>query len=71
MTQQSEELYRSNLEAVYDFISKKYNDKRRVLNTSDVMEYLAVGRNSARAKYFKKGLNIVPVENFARLISKM
>ena len=71
LTYQSEEMYRSNLEAVYDFIIKKYGDNRKALNTKDVMEYLAIGRNSAREKYFKKGMTIVTVENFARIISKL
>lgn len=71
MTQQSEAIYRANLEGVCEFIKIKYGDNRRTLNVHDVAEYMAQCRNTVRKKYFKRGSSIVTIENFARIISKI
>lgn len=71
MTQESEELYRSNLEGVLEFLKNVYGDSRRVLNIKDVAKYIGRSSKTAKGKYFKKDSKVITAENFARVLAKM
>lgn len=71
MTQESEELYRINLEGVLEYLSKTYGDGRKVLSIKDVSTYTGKCYRWAKDHYFKKGSRIMTAENFARILAKM
>lgn len=71
MTQESEEIYRSNLEGVLEFIKITYGDGRRMLCIKDVAKYVGRSSKTAKGKYFKKGSKAITAENFARVLAKM
>lgn len=71
MTQESEILYRSNLESVYVFLEQKYQDQRHMMLVKDVAEYTGLCFQTVKKKFFRKGGRMITAENFARALARL
>jgi hypothetical protein len=71
MTQDSELLYRSNLEGVCEYIHNTYGDGRKTLNIKDVSQYMGQCYRTVKKRFFKKSSTVITAESFARMISKL
>ena len=71
MTQDSELIYRSNLEGVCEYLNRTYGDGRKLLNVKDVSTYVGRCYRVAKSQYFKKGSTSITAESFARLMAKL
>jgi len=71
MTQESELLYRSNLESVYNYLAQTYGDSRKIMLVKDVCNYTGNCFETVKKRYFKKGSTKISAESFARVISKL